>query len=300
MGEGALTQPLITRPGYGEGHPGLPRGDKSARPLDPIGVAQLPGGGPSDKGLPVEDSLPGYSTYNKPEGDIRNDESGDEPIERVDGPGNLTKNRDRVDVNEDNAKSGPPSYTDVGPQDSSPKTPYPNRDDKPNTHNAAEFVAGLYLLRQSPVLYMHGESRVAADLPEIERNLNFRTQRRSKRCRASLKRADVPNLRWIFAVDCGNGSKVVRVKANRTGNVTKFTKLNLQLACSCPAWRWQGPEFHARQHDYQDPKTPLQGNASPPDIRDPDRVNKVCKHVAAVLSATRDWVIPSQGQMKRK
>lgn len=263
-----------------------------------MAVAELPSGGPSDRGLPVDDSLPGYKTYNKPEDDTRKPEPKDEPIKRQDSPDNLPKDRDRIDTKEDNADIGPPSYTDIAPEDSSPKTPYPYRDDKPNTHNAsmAEVVAGLYLLDQSPVLLLQSGTRIAADIDEIEQRLSPRVERRSKKCSAQLRRADVNNLRWIFTVNCGNGPKVVRLKASRSGNVVKFSKLNLHLACSCPAWRWQGPEYHAQRQDYQDPKTPLQGTAAAPNIRDPQRVNKVCKHVAAVLSMTRDWEIPVRGK----
>jgi len=165
----------------------------------------------------------------------------------------------------------------------------------------AEIVVGLYLVASAPEMVLPPESRIAAALPEIENRLSPEIEDKGKQCRASLKRADLKNLRWIFAVNCGNGPKVVRLKANRSGNVVQFSKLDLQLACSCPAWRWQGPEYHAKQQDYQDPNTPLQGTASAPNIRDPKRVHKVCKHVASILSMTRNWTLPApSGKMKRK
>lgn len=164
----------------------------------------------------------------------------------------------------------------------------------------AEFVTGLYLVASAPEMFLPAESRIAADLPEIENKLSPEIEHKGKACRASLRRADLKNLRWIFSVNCGNGPKVVRLKANRSGNVVQFPKLNLHLACSCPAWRWQGPEYHAKQQDYQDPNTPFQGTASAPNIRDPKRVHKVCKHVQAVLSMTRNWTLPASGKMKRK
>jgi hypothetical protein len=111
-----------------------------------------------------------------------------------------------------------------------------------------------------------------------------------------LKRADIANLRWIFSVDCGNGPKVVKLSAIRKGNITKFSKLELELSCSCPAWRWLGPEFHAKGEDFLLGK-PI-GTASTPDIRDPERDNRVCKHVAAALSVARGWEIPKQKKRK--
>jgi hypothetical protein len=287
------------------GLPSLPQSNIPDHPPNVMAVAELPSGGPSDRGLPVDDGLPGSRTFAKPEDDIRKSDPKDEPIKRVDGPDNIPKDRDRVDTKEDNKNIGPPSYSPSESWDSTSKTPYPYRDDKSNTHNAMairvarryeapEVVAGMYLVASAPVLFLPGESKIAADLPEIEERLSPEIQTKGKACRASLKRADLKNLRWIFAVNCGNGPKVVRLKANRSGNVVQFPKLNLHLACSCPAWRWQGPEYHAKQQDYQDPNTPFQGTASAPNIRDPKRVHKVCKHVAAVLSMTRNWTLPAR------
>ncbi len=115
-------------------------------------------------------------------------------------------------------------------------------------------------------------------------------QTRAKTCKVALKRADIPNLRWLFMVDCGNGGKVVRVKAARQGNVIKFSKLELAVTCSCPAWQWQGPEHHAKTEGYNDGKP--RGTAATPAIRDPEGTHTVCKHVAAVLSFTRGWSVP--------
>lgn len=272
-------QPLVSRPGYGEGHPALPTASSG-----------LPSGGPSNKGLPLSPGIPGESTFAKPVDDIRNPDNEDEPIERVDSPNDLTKDRDRIDTKEDNA-DGSTSYNDGKPYQS-PKTPYPYRDDKPNTHNASvEFVVGAWLVERAPELFLPA-SRTAALESEILWRLDPEIEHRSRHCQASLRRADIKNLRWLFSVNCGNGAKVVKVKASRVGNVVKFDKLDLHVACSCPAWRWQGPEYHAVRDDYQDPKTRLQGTASTPDIRDPRRTHKVCKHVAAVLAMTKRWEIP--------
>ncbi len=352
-----MTQPLITRPGYGEGHPALPKAtsnepskaqldyakhlvkqvggeepdwskmnsvevsslidglkkkrgkpvwygngqfshwEKSARPLlDPMGTAELPTGGPVDRGISIDPKDTGQSTFNKPVDDHREfDKSPPGSIYKKDGPDDRAKPQEDPEDDQRPHEDFKPRITDPGghPSEDDSITRYPYRDDKPNTHNAsALLVAGMFLLDRAPVLFLPGEAKVAAEIEEIEQKLSPRINQRSKQCRSTLRRADVKNLRWIFSVDCGNGPKVVRLKANRTGNIVKFTKLNLQLACSCPAWRWQGPEFHAQQQDYQDPKTPLQGTASAPNIRDPRRVNKVCKHVAAVLAMTRSWTIP--------
>jgi hypothetical protein len=165
--------------------------------------------------------------------------------------------------------------------------------------NIAFVVAAIWELKDAPVRLIRPTDgvRVAATAEEILKNLSHKFQQRAKKCQATLKRADIKNLRWLFSVDCGNGPKVVSIKARRSGNVTKFSKLDLELSCSCPAWRWQGPEYHAKEKSYQLGKP--RGTASPPDIRDPERIHPVCKHVAAVLATTRSWTIPKK-KMKTK
>lgn len=276
-------------------------------PRSPRAEAKLPEGGPSDRGLPLSDDVPGHKTFVKPLDDDGTSQAPakDEPIYRVRNPRDIPKDRSRVDVIDQTDAT--PSYYGKGTPHDSPKTKYPYRDGKPNTHNAsAEFVAGLWLLQAAPErLLVAGERpRVlevsAASWGAMTQGLNPKTQQRAAQCRTDVKRADIKNLRWIFSVDCGNGAKVVRFKANRKGNITKFQKMDFHVACSCPAWRWQGPEFHSTTKNYQDPRTPLQGTASPPDIRDPDRVNKVCKHVAAVLGFTSAWTIPKPKSRSKK
>jgi len=276
----ALQQPLVSRPAYGEG-----RGT--------VAESGLPGGGPSNKGLPVDPGIPGSATFNKPSGEgARDSDKGeDESIYRTDNPDDLLTDRERVDTREDNAKKeNGVSYMPTSEWDSSTKTKYPYRDGIPNTHSAsAEFVAGLWEAEHAPTLRIAGETRIktALRLEAIVEGLNPKFKERADRCSVTLKRADIKNLRWILSVDCGNGPKVVKVKGFRDKTVTKLSKMDLDLSCSCPAWRWLGPEHHSKTEDYLDGKP--RGTASVPVIRDPTGVNRVCKHVAAVLSHIKKW-----------
>jgi len=254
----------------------------------PTGEAKLPSGDPAKRGLPLDNSIPGDSTYNKPEQDERNPDKGhDESIYRVDDADDLQKTdqggKDNREENSD--KHDGLGWSGGGKQDASPKTPYPYRDGVPNAHNAAHVV-GLFLLASSPERIL-----TAARIGEIEKNLSKITQDRARRCKVTLKRADIGNLRWIFAVDSGSGPKLVRLKAARPSRVVKLTKMDLRFSCSCPAWRWQGPEFHAKQDGFLDGSP--RGTASTPDITDPGRENRVCKHVAAVLDFVRGWEVPA-------
>src|SRR5690606_27541527 len=121
----------------------------------------------------------------------------------------------------------------------------------PTIHNASTIVE-LWKLQLAPVLSVAPGTRVAATLDSILTGLNPKVVERAGQCQVQLKRADRKNLRWIFAVDCGNGVKMVKVKASRKGNVVKFSKMDLHLACSCPAWQWLGPEYHAKSNQYMD------------------------------------------------
>lgn len=281
-GRSTLTQPLVTRPG--RSHPRIP-----------VAESGLPGGGPSDKGLPVEPGIPGTRTFDKSVEDIRDfDRSTDTPPERRDGPDDMHKDRDRVDTKEDWSEPHDGiGEMGKGKWDTTIKTKYPYRDDRPHRHNAsAEVILGLYQLRFARVVRLRpGVERTAARLDDILTGLNPKVQDKADQCSVQVRRVDAPNLRWIFAVNCGNGAKVVKIKAHRKGAVVKLTKMELDLSCSCPAWRWLGPEYHAQSEDYLDGRP--RGTASTPDIKDPEKHNRVCKHVAAVLGHIQTWEVPS-------
>lgn len=290
----ALTQPLVSRPGYGEGgSPALPRGA--------VSESKLPSGPPADRGLSLDDSIPGTSTFAKPEGDIREDDKA-EPgsIHKVDGPGDLAKPQDNAEPGDERDHSGfKPTYAPAGGRgdDDTAITKYPYRDGVPNRHNAsAEFVAGLYALDTAHEVVLRVgasfETRTAARMDDILSGLNPKVvEKANQTCSTSMKRADIKNLRWIFSVDCGNGPKVVRMKAVRKGNVVKLDRMDLVLSCSCPAWRWLGSEHHSKREDYLDGKP--RGTASVPRIKDPTGINRVCKHVAAALSLAKGWALPA-------
>lgn len=269
MPKPSRSQPLVSRPAYGQ------------EPAKVVGEAKLPQGTPGGKGISFNSDGLGLQTFTKPEEDIRDPDPKDESIFRRQFPDDLAKEQSRPDVNESNAdKHNEPSYTSPGPQDASPKTKYPYRDDKPNAHNAS-YVVGVVLAERAPQRVF-----TATKLGEIEQGLNPEVKTKGKTCSVQLKRADIKNLRWIFSVDCGNGSKVVRLKATRS-NASQMKKLDLHLSCSCPAWRWLGPEHHSKREEYLDGNP--RGTASIPRIKDPEGVNRVCKHVAAVLGTIRKW-----------
>ena len=230
-------------------------------------ASNLPQGQPAGRGLPLGDDIPGTETFVKPLEETQEHPKRDESIYRIRDPYDRAKDQDQADERDQNRPS---------------KTKYPYRDDKETTHNAsARFVVASFLLG-----FAH---RIARKWDEILDGLNPEFVERAKKVGVKLKRVDRKNLRWIFEVK-GNNTYAVKMKVLRRGNVQDILKTDLELSCSCPAWQWQGPEFHATQEDYQ--LGPLQGTAASPDIRDPERQNFVCKHVAAVLDFVKDWKIP--------
>jgi hypothetical protein len=283
-----MTQPLVLRPPYAAGG-------------TPVGESGLPGTGPSDKGVSLDSDIPGSATFAKPsEEDARQPDVEDSSMYKVDDADDLLKDQGRGDEI-DHSKANP-TFNRPGPRTDKDynETHYPYRDGIPNRHNAAlvEDVVQLYLLRTAHEVVVSLESpiRVAAKISDIEDGLNPNVRLKARSCSVGVKRVDVANLRWIFTVDCGNGSKMVRLKAARKGNITALARMDVSFSCSCKAWRWLGSEYHAKQDHYLDGKPT--GTASTPDIKDPTRVNRVCKHVAAVIGHARKWSIPTRKRGK--
>ncbi len=283
-----MRQPLVTRPSYGHGRPAMP-----------VAESGLPKGEPGGKGVSLDKDIPGTATFNKPEEAIREFDKAEEgSIYRKDGPDDLAKEQKNPEQDRREMEWIQPRYDIPGgrPKDDPTVTKYPYRDDRPNRHNAsASFVVGMYLSANAHEAVIETEApvRVATTISEVEKSLSEKVRQKAKKCSVALKRADVRNLRWIFSVDCGNGPKVVRMKASRKNpRLVKLTRMDVKFSCSCPAWQWLGPEHNAQQGGYLDGKP--RGTASPPNIKDPPRQNKVCKHVAAVLSMVRGWEIPAK------
>jgi hypothetical protein len=279
----SLLQPLIIRPAYGEGR-------------DTVAQSGLPEGGPAGKGLPLNSGIPGNKLHEKPSdaGTREFDEGKNKSIYRIDNADDLLSEGDGpIPVREDNAdKHDGVGYTGHGdPDPNSPKTKYPYRDGHPHTMNAsAHMVAERWLAEQSPVRRVRAGVRVKVALTRdsILSGLNPKVLDKAKKCQASLKRADIGNLRWILAVDCGNGPKVVKMRGSRgQGAITKLSKMDLDMSCSCNAWRWLGSEHHAQREEYLNGEP--RGTASVPVIKDPQGINRVCKHVATVLDFVKAW-----------
>jgi hypothetical protein len=56
---------------------------------------------------------------------------------------------------------------------------------------------------------------------------------------------------------------------------------NVRCRCSCPAFKWWGSGYNARNEGYRLRQT--SGEQIKPNIRDPNNENKLCKHLIAVM-----------------
>ena len=129
----------------------------------------------------------------------------------------------------------------------------------------------------------------ATKIAEIEGNTKADILQKAQTIEVRLARVDAQNRLWLFDVK-GSEPKPYRVRIRALppqGNVKRMDKVDVQISCSCPFWRWQGPEHWASQNDYLYGKP--KGTASTPVIKDPDSQHWMCKHVAAVLNTVKQY-----------
>ncbi|NBR00793.1 MAG: N-acetyltransferase, partial [Actinobacteria bacterium] len=139
-------------------------------------------------------------------------------------------------------------------------------------------------------------ARVAAKISEIMSGINPKVVSGARSVTPTLKRADPNNVMWTYTVPGSKGETyTVKVKGIPKGNVRAVSKMDVLVSCSCPFFRYQGPEHWAKVGDYLYGKPA--GTAATPDQKDPDGRNRVCKHVAAVFErAGNFFYTPPKGK----
>ena len=159
----------------------------------------------------------------------------------------------------------------------------------------AQFIRGL--VRAQFGVGVRGEfgpTRVAMTMPELMKRVDKKIKARAKKRPPKLLRTDTKNWIWHWK----SGDHTVKVQAFKRGNATNLKKLNLRISCSCPFWRWWGPEHWATKSDYQ--KGALQGTAAYPKVRDPARWRPICKHAYAVLEKSQKFFVrPKKSPLKK-
>jgi len=133
--------------------------------------------------------------------------------------------------------------------------------------------------------------RVATMIPEIMSSCGPDIHRRSRGIPIRLRRVDQKNAQWGFDVKGSSGTYKVKVRViQKRSNVQDPYKVDVLVSCSCPFWRWQGPEHWALKKGYLLGKP--RGTASNPDIKDPKGRHGACKHVLAVFERIRGFALP--------
>ncbi len=198
-------------------------------------------------------------------------------------------------------------FPDVGPQDTSDPKPEFNHPEEPpeigyrwergqryrlseTGHRVAQILFAD--IADSVVIPGSSQVRIARTIGEMEAGLLYGpTKQRAQACSTRFIRVSPKTLRWIIGVNCTGKERVVKLKVLPKTKRARFrlSTADLKVSCSCPAWVWWGSEWHAKGKKYLDQR--LQGSGSTPDIRDPDRIRPVCKHVYAVFNKVRGWTL---------
>jgi hypothetical protein len=133
-------------------------------------------------------------------------------------------------------------------------------------------------------------NKAAALIADIRKGCDPSILEKAKGVQFRKIRSDKQNLVWLFNVEGSEGKSYrVRAKVIPKGNVRDVAKADIMVSCSCPFWRWQGPEHWALEKGYLYGKP--KGSAENPDVRDPDGKHLMCKHVAAILDRISGWSV---------
>lgn len=135
---------------------------------------------------------------------------------------------------------------------------YPYRSEQQVRHSSQLMPVRVHIAIKPEVLQEHAPDKI---------------QENALSCTARFISYQKPTRMYTFSVHCGNVPHMVRAVLSEIDEIT--------MTCDCPFWRWGGPEYHAKQNEYilGNPR----GTAAPPNVRDPERRNWLCKHAYAVL-----------------
>jgi len=157
--------------------------------------------------------------------------------------------------------------SDVVPEDEGFDYPYNTKQRPVHSSKNVPFVA---------IVKLH----VALKPEQLETHAPPKIRENARACTVSLVSYDDKSKVFTFAVDAGNGAKQVQAKLSEIDQVS--------MSCNCPFWRWNGPEFHAKENSFM-LDSPF-GTAETPNVRDPDRKYWLCKHAYAVLKRLDSFV----------
>lgn len=136
----------------------------------------------------------------------------------------------------------------------------------------------------------------AATVPQILSNCGPKVTGRSEDVKYRRKRLSPSGMSTWTAQSVTDPGKQYTIKIKPVRKDKRFkivSKMPVKVTCSCPFWRWQGPEHWAKSNDYLYGKP--RGTASVPVIRDPKSKHWACKHVISVLQLVKNYRLASEG-----
>lgn len=151
-------------------------------------------------------------------------------------------------------------------------------------------VISHWRLEQSPLRVKKSRRKISMTIDDILLDLSPSILKKSGQVSISLIDQPSSNTWQFSAVDAGDDYVVsVRALPDREDFLESLTvgDVDIEVSCSCPFWRWQGPEHHAKAEDYLygSPR----GTAASPTIKDPSGVQLLCKHATSTLEEIRDY-----------
>jgi len=156
---------------------------------------------------------------------------------------------------------------------------------------ASEIVSSVMSIND---LFEHPFSKIALSTGQLAMMTSRRSVKYAKGCISTSKRNDPKNGRWTFSVRChekwSKGPYDVKFRLTGKGPFTKdILGREIQVSCTCNAWKYNGPDWNARSKDYSEREL---SNGQAPNIRDPQRRYLICKHIAASIPLFRRFIIP--------
>jgi len=132
----------------------------------------------------------------------------------------------------------------------------------------------------------------AATMADISSHTGPDVHQKAPKIALQLHRADPTRGIWAFKAAGSKGeSYMVRIKGIKEKGITKLTTARVQVSCTCPFFRWQGPEHWAKVNGYLYGKP--QGTATLPAIKDPKSEHWACKHLLALFKQAQTYRLAS-------
>lgn len=187
-------------------------------------------------------------------------------------------------------ESGPGQVTNVAPNQTHEPTPGGGGHGPDRTLPSGSGKVVPEHLKHGHLETLWGSCRVAAKIQDLLDGTASPVHRRSEERTAVLRRAAPAQGIWTFDVYGGEKPYRVRVKGLKRGRTKALDRMDVQVSCTCPFYRWQGPEHWATAEAYMYGRP--QGTATFPRVRDPGRNHLVCKHAILALETALAYKIP--------